>query len=1549
MERPTEERATIHSGRFFAQGAEKRAREREGTSERRGEGERATERKRRGGQTSLEKERSLRGKYTSLQKAGGEGETSERRVGAERKYQRGQGENSREEHTGSTNGFEKEDYSWSIKRGEFEGRSEASRGGARRGTETERPSWSGEGASGSRAASSRAGETREGKTLAAAKRSRATPESEKTRARRHSESSESTRGESSSLSEERHYGNCTTRQRTVLDEINKPGRPPGRCFEGFFEDYPVHVSERTGECKAVSKHGVQAVSVENCNVTDSNPVIVDASENSADRDDVTTDDLYRHLEPILNDLPSELSREQHELISEVLKKHHLAFSKHEFDLGRANCLEAVIDISEDRPRPEPMRRYARIYREAVDEQTRQMIKADIIEEASSRFNSNLVIVKKRDSDKVRVTVDLRKLNAVCYLDRYPLPKIRDIFECLEGNVWFTSMDISNSFYQVPLKESDRDFTAFSTRLGQFRFKRMPQGFLNSSSIFSRLMNMIMRGLTFTAVLCYIDDIVVMGKTFEEHLKNLDSVLERIERANLKLKPEKCKMFRHEIKLLGHKVSSEGITALPERTDAISVLDFPETVTQMRSFLGMCNYYRYYCPDFSIIAAPLYDMTKKDAMPEPTEEALEAFEKLKVFLTTAPVLALPNDDGMYVVDTDASHAGCGAVLQQFDREGNLHVIEYASRTFNGAERRYCVTRKEMAAIIFALKHFRVYLTGQVFKIRVDHSALTHLETVNDPSGQQLRQLDFMSRFHFDIEYRPGKYHVNADFMSRRTPCEALGPDTPCAQCNRRVKAKCTSKLKNSLATEKREKKKCGTDTVAQGSRVCSVESKKLMRHLSRTMCYLLRHGAVKQRLKMDSAGYVAVNEVLRNKHLRTYSVEDVKIVVRSDPKERFTLKEEDDVLKICANQGHTIDVDELQLRRVNDPQELTGVFHGTYMRCVHAIEAEGISRMGRKFIHFTTDELEERRNIPRGHEVDIYINVPKAMRDGFEFFVAQNGVVLCRGNETGCIPDKYFTHVVKRAMDDINAIAQIADRPQRQKCRSRFRRDRPVVQQQKSDEETVLPVISEEEERIDGDQHDRNSSDRDSTSETGAPNITTVPLKRKKNKTSQGARIPDPPEELERLSMESIARCQKEDVDIAPVLVWVENNKLPSWSEVKPSSAFTRALYRQFSSLRMSDGVLHRRIEDTRGDEVCDQFIMPRALRAVFLEAVHCDIAAHLMFDKCVELVQKKAWWLNWRDDLHLYIQACSKCASYSRGKPPHQAPLKPILIGGPFLRWALDLTGPHVMSNGYTYIFTALDMFSKFLIAIPIRDKSAETVTRAFVDNVVLRFGICQEVLTDQGPEFMAGITQELLNILGVSSIRTTPYQPSTNGAVERSHRTLNSIIAKCVSDTQRDWSYYLPYLTLAYNSTPHRSTGFSPFYVYHGRDPLWRIDLILGTPNIPQLSVHQYTQQMVDKLYYAEQLVREKLETCGRNMSSWYDRKVKSKEFEVGDRVYVYNPRRYLHRSPKWQRQYAMEAIIMRKINDVNYVVKPKKGPEYIIHVDKIKPCVEFEPESDP
>ena len=463
---------------------------------------------------------------------------------------------------------------------------------------------------------------------------------------------------------------------------------------------------------------------------------------------------YVHLQPIFDSLPASLTSEERSRVIDLVCQYKDIFSTHDLDLGKTNVLEATIDIGPNRPKSENLRRYPRAYREKVDDETEGLLRADIIEEASSPYNSNLVIVKKRDSDKVRVTVDLRKLNECCYLLRYPLPFIKEVLEGLSDNLWFSCMDISHSFLQVPLKEEHRDYTAFSTRKGQWRFKRMPQGFLNSSSIFSRLMNLIMRGLTYTACLCYIDDVIVFAKTFDQHLINLEAVFERLRKANLKLKPSKCKLLRKSIKVLGHVISAEGMSVHDEKIEVITSRPFPRTTRELRSFIGMANYYRHFCPNFSIIAAPLFAMLEKDSVVEPTEKAVEAFESLKLFLTSTPVLALPNDEGQYVLDTDASEFGCGAVLQQY-QNGELHVIEYASRTFNKAERKYSVTRKEMAAVIFALRHFRVYLIGVKFKIRVDHAALTHLKTVKDPSGQQSRQLEFLSRFNFDIEYRPGK--------------------------------------------------------------------------------------------------------------------------------------------------------------------------------------------------------------------------------------------------------------------------------------------------------------------------------------------------------------------------------------------------------------------------------------------------------------------------------------------------------------------------------------------------------------------------------------------------------------------------------------------------------------------------------------------------------------------------------------------------------------------------------------------------------------------------
>ena len=407
----------------------------------------------------------------------------------------------------------------------------------------------------------------------------------------------------------------------------------------------------------------------------------------------------------------------------------------------------------------------------------------MIEEASSSWNFNLVVVRKKETGKIRITTDLRKLNEVCKVQFYPLPRKDDCLDALAGNAWFSTMDVSQSFHQVPLAKSSRQYCTFSTRRGSFQYKRMPMGWVNSSAVFSRLMNLILRDVCYVSALCYLDDIVVYGATFDEHLDNLRLVLDRLHSAGLKLKPSKCKLLQRKIRFLGYDVSVDGIALSEESIAPVQTWEFPTSVTSMRSLLGLTNYYRMFIRGYGTIVAPLTAMTGKGSKVEKTPEALEAFSRLKEALITAPILALPLEDvnARFVLDVDASNVGAGAVLSQY-QNGELKVVSYASCTFDKAQRAYCVTRRELAAFLFGLRTFKAYLLAREFDVRVDHRALLFLESAKEPIGQAARYLDFMSQFKYNIAYRPGEKHGNADALSRRSPCD-VDEGEPCKQCKR----------------------------------------------------------------------------------------------------------------------------------------------------------------------------------------------------------------------------------------------------------------------------------------------------------------------------------------------------------------------------------------------------------------------------------------------------------------------------------------------------------------------------------------------------------------------------------------------------------------------------------------------------------------------------------------------------------------------------------------------------------------------------------------------
>jgi len=351
------------------------------------------------------------------------------------------------------------------------------------------------------------------------------------------------------------------------------------------------------------------------------------------------------------------------------------------DISAGNCkiLEHSINVSDKRPIKQVPRRIPIHLRREVESILDDMKRQGVIEESQSSWLSPAVMVRKKDGS-LRFCVDYRKLNVVTEKDCYPLPRMDDILDQLARNSWFTTLDLKSGYWQIGIRPKDREKTAFSIGSGLWQFKVMPFGLCNAPATFERLMEKVLHGVLHKICLVYLDDVIVYSKTFTEMLENLREVFIRLRRANLKINPKKCSLFSRKVKYLGHIISEKGIATDPEKTSAIESWPVPKNKKQVRSFLGFCSYYRRFVKGFSSQARPLFKLTENHARFIWTDPCQEAFVTLKRALISSPVLSFPKEEGEFILDTDASNHGLGAVLSQ-KQGGEEKVIAYFSRILN----------------------------------------------------------------------------------------------------------------------------------------------------------------------------------------------------------------------------------------------------------------------------------------------------------------------------------------------------------------------------------------------------------------------------------------------------------------------------------------------------------------------------------------------------------------------------------------------------------------------------------------------------------------------------------------------------------------------------------------------------------------------------------------------------------------------------------------------------------------------------------------------------
>ncbi|GET58728.1 enzymatic polyprotein, putative [Rhizophagus irregularis DAOM 181602=DAOM 197198] len=415
--------------------------------------------------------------------------------------------------------------------------------------------------------------------------------------------------------------------------------------------------------------------------------------------------------------------------------------------GRTKAAQHEIKIK-DGVEPIKQRRYKETDEKArfISEEVDKLLRQGRIRRSKSPWSSPVTLAGKK-TGKYRFCIDYRKLNKITIMDSFPLPRMDELLDKYRKAKWFSSIDLAAGFNQVEMREEDKEKTAFVCSKGLFEYNVMPFGLTNAPATFQRLMDEILEEYINDFVVVYIDDIMIYSENLKDHMEHVEKFLER------------------NIEFLGHIVGNDGLRPDDKKIEKIKEMKVPTTVKEVRSFLGLCSYYRKFVKNFSKIARPISDLRKKGVPFIWGREQQEAFEKLKEKLIQYPILRHPDWKKEFLLVTDASGKGLGAVLSQKDEKGKEVVLVYASRSLLPAEENYPITELECLGIVWGIQHFHKYLIDRKFKVITDHSALKGLMNAKIPKGKRARWVMELQQYNFEVIHRSGKENTNADALSR----------------------------------------------------------------------------------------------------------------------------------------------------------------------------------------------------------------------------------------------------------------------------------------------------------------------------------------------------------------------------------------------------------------------------------------------------------------------------------------------------------------------------------------------------------------------------------------------------------------------------------------------------------------------------------------------------------------------------------------------------------------------------------------------------------------
>ena len=1142
--------------------------------------------------------------------------------------------------------------------------------------------------------------------------------------------------------------------------------------------------------------------------------------------DIEVNIVHEPISDIVDELDiGNLEKEELNSVLTMFLERELVFSKGDLDIGCAGVTSHKIVLHDDTPIRQKPRRFPEPVNKELERQCEELRKMDIIKCSSSPYSSPIVPVRKKDGS-LRMCIDYRSLNSITKADRFPIPSMNDLIFGLHGMKFFTTIDLKKGYYHVPLHKDSTEYTAFSTYNNHYEFLRLPFGLKNAPGAFQREMQQVLSTFDGKQVVVYLDDVLVMSKTFTEHLDLVSRVLSTFIKYGMKVNHEKCHWFPREVSFLGHIISPTGMRKSDSYMKTVTDYPKPKTTKDLRSFLGLINFQRKFISNCSELCKPLSRLTSgpDKRLIVWTPELEQVFADLKTAMADTIELAYPDYDSEHKLQltTDASGIGSGACLSQV-QTGEVRVIAFASMCFSPAQCEYSVIERELAAIRWAVHTFRCFLYGIPFMLFTDHRPLVYMTNMAVRNARIMRTMNELSEYEFEVRYKPGKCNTIADTLSR------LGiSDCTAEEINQNALPEGIKVLKfidgggdslvDSLFTALEHYREAHDPSILTPISALVLREAiidKLLNDPSRysykidkstknrirllrlpgqfldadilpVFCDLyhidvwVHYGGLKpviysctdavqvcstQRIHIQCVSGIHYNSLVENK-LFQVPVSDTR------PVEYPFSDEVADVLDTSLGLAE-VECSVAQSLPVQLPCNSwhsgsavgrTVINFGGSRHCALLDTGAQISVLGESTWQTISQNDDLKSEFQSGYLLIKSVGVNTSAHGAVQVPFSFDDNTLYPGT-FAIVPDAAMPYCAIIGADLIKGLNLSLNF----QCRY-FKSFNGLTEQSYS----FLPTVSNEYHYFE---------------------LSFVQL------------LDDDPDQVPALSgslllsLDQIKLAQANNYTTRLLYKHVhEKRPLSRWKQ--------RCLVRfkkYFSNFCTPNGVLCYKHADTKMT-----FIVPFGLLVEIALQLHFQVG-HLGRNKLIDAISKHVWHPSISEVASDLCNSCPTCQLYKVSAQKDSPPMIKINASQPFDLVTADLIQLPRTSSGSIGCLVVLDHFSKWLVCVPITNKRAETIANIFLSRVLPVLPTKpNRILTDNGKEFSSDIFASLCDQYGITHVFSTPYKPQSNGAVERVNRTIGEMLRVLVKQPQ-SWDRHLPDVVMNYNHSWHSQIKMSP------------------------------------------------------------------------------------------------------------------------------------------